>query len=257
MAIKDRCTSIAVCVALGALGFAPSTGCVGQPDPFDPGTSSADGAPVEGQPDAHNPPPPPSDGGVTPTADAYVPPSPPDAYVPPAQYPPGPYGTNEGSVIAELSWSGYVDSDADSDNDPFNESPTTISLRDYYVGFDPGARVILLNSSAGWCGACQEEAASLKQLDSSYRSRGARFIMAMFEDTNGSAADTNFAKTWGEWFDLAFPVVADPQDKLGPYYQDSSVPMNILIDASDMTIIDIHHGFDYYYTQQVLNTYCD
>jgi len=258
MARQDRCTSIAVCVALGALGIALSTGCVGQPDPFDPGTTTADGAPVEGQPDGNNPPPPTTDGGITPTADAYVPPPPPpDAYVPPAQYPSGPYGTSEGSVIANLSWTGYIDTDADADSDPFNESPTTISLQDFYHGFDPGARIILINASAGWCGACQEEASELKQLDSAFRSRGARFITALFEDSSSYPADTDFAKSWGEWYSLAFPVVADPQDKLSPYYQESSVPMNIMIDASDMTIIDIIHGFDYSYTQQVLNTYCD
>jgi thiol-disulfide isomerase/thioredoxin len=259
MAKKYRCTSFTVCVALVALGIALSFGCVGQPDPYyDPGTTTPDGAPVEGQPDANNPPPPPGpDGGVTPTPDAYVPPPPPDAYVPPVQYPPGPYGTNEGSVIANLTWTGYIDTDADGDSDPFNESPTTIKLEDFYVGFDPGARIIMINSSAGWCGACQDEAPSLVQLNTSHGPRGARFITALFEDTNSWPADTNFAKTWGEWYDLTFPTVADPDDLLGPYYEDSTVPMNILIDASDMTIIDIHHGFDYYYTKQILDNYCD
>lgn len=258
MAKKERRISVAVCVSLGALGFALNIGCVGQPDPYyDPGTNTADGAPVEGQPDANNPPTPTIDGGLTPVPDAYVPPPTPDAYVPPVEYPSGPYGTSEGAVIANLSWSGYADTDADSDDDPFNESPTTVSLQDYYVGFDPGARIILVNSSAGWCGSCQDEASSLRQLDASYRSRGARFVTALFEDSSSYPADTNFAKTWGQWYDLTFPVVADPEDKLGPYYEDSTVPMNILIDASDMSIIDIHHGFDYYYTQQILDTYCD
>jgi len=238
-------------VALMLLG---STACVGKvDDPGGPGLETADAAIVAqpdanilpGTPDANTPP-------VTPDAA----PLPPDA--PPAvTYPPGPYGNNVGSVIAPLSWQGYVDSDSDSDANPFNEAVTTVSLQDFYKGFDPGARIILINASAGWCSVCQDEASYLVDIDADYHSRGARIITALFQDTSGYSADTDFAKTWGEYFEETFAVVADPNDLMSPYYQEDSVPMNVYIDASTMTIVNIEHGFDDTNTRQIFESYVD
>jgi hypothetical protein len=252
--------------------------CVGTPKFDDPGDDDAGpgniDASVEPQPDADMSQP---DAEVSPP-DAYVPPPdadpladmtipdappvvipdaapPPDA--PPAvEYPPQPYGTSESSVIENLSWYGYVDSDADPDNNPFNEPVKLISLSDYYKVHDPKARVIIVNASAGWCSGCQEEAPYLVEFDAEFRAYGARFITALFHDSYYNPASTDFAKAWGEYYGSTFATVADPTDKLAPYYEDNTVPMNMAIDPSDMTIIDIHHGFDYDYMRQILETYC-
>ena len=244
MTRKPRLLVLALPVLFGA-------GCVGQIDGYDPPPGEADAGPA-GNPDASPPGPP----DATPPGppDAYVPPPPPDA-APPA-YPTGPYGYSVGSTIANLSWSGYVDG-ADSDSDPFNESARTFELEEYFVGTDPGARIIIINASAGWCGSCQEEMPELQGLHQSYRARGLRGVSALFEDTNGYAADEAFARTWGDTFNLSFATVADPSDTLAPYYQEDSVPMNLFVDASNMKIVDVFHGFDETHFRQVLDAYAD
>jgi hypothetical protein len=35
------------------------------------------------------------------------------------------------------------------------------------------------------------------------------------------------------------------------------VPTNVVIDATNMVIVDIHHGFEYYQMRQILEAYCD
>ncbi len=238
-----------------------ATGCVGQIDGYDPAgddddTSDTDASIQPGDPDAGTVIPGTPDAAVTPDPpDAYVPPPPPDAA--PLAYPAGPYGTSIGSTIANLSWTGYADTDADTDSDPFNESPRTFKLEEYFVGKDAGSRIIVINASAGWCSVCQDEAPSLESFYGSYGSRGLRIVTALFEDDGGSPADTSFAKAWGDYFNLGFPVMADPSDVLSPYYQENSVPMNIFVDASDMTIVDIVHGYDDNYFSQIINSYAD
>jgi thiol-disulfide isomerase/thioredoxin len=219
-------------------------GCVGQPDPYTGGGGDPNSHDASAQPDPRD--------GAPGTADAA--PRPPDA-TPQLYYPSGPYGNDEGDVIANLGWMGYIDSNADSDDDPFNEAEGMIMLEDFFVGNDPTAKVIMINSSAGWCGSCQTEAAALPGLRDQYYASGARFVTAMFEDASGSPSSVGYAKSWGEFFDLNFPTVADPQDLLGAYYQENAVPMNMFVDAETMTIIDIHHGYDGSYARQVLDAY--
>lgn len=239
-------------VALLLVGLMACVGKVDDPGGGGGGEDTMDAA-VASQPDAA-PIPNTPDAAPLPPPDAAPPP--PDA--PPAvTYPPGPYGNSEGDVIKALSWSGYVDSDADTDNDPFNEPVTTVSLEDFYQGFDPGARIILINASAGWCSVCQDEAQSLRNINTEYFSRGGRIITALFQDTNGYAADTDFAKTWGEYFELTSAVVADPNDLLSPYYLEDTVPLNIFVDASNMVIVEVHHGFDDSTTRQIFESYVD
>ncbi len=174
-----------------------------------------------------------------------------------ATYPTGPYGMYEGDILKPITWTGYVDSDSDSDNDPFNEPARTVSVADYFQGLAPDSRIILINSSSGTCAICQEEMPLLVQLDAEYRSRGAHFLTALNKNNEGEPAGTDFAREWGQWFDLGFATVADPDDKLAPFYEENSQPMNMFIDSATMEIIAVHHGFDENYVRQMLDAYVD
>jgi thiol-disulfide isomerase/thioredoxin len=238
-----------------ALAVLLCLGCVGKIDGYDPRPGNADAGPEIGDPDAGNLPGTPDAAFVPGDPDAYVPPPVPDAAPPP--YPSGPYGYNVGSTVSNLSWTGYIDSATDTDKDPFNEPSRTVTMEEFFVGTDPGARVIIVNASAGWCGSCQEEMPKLESLFSDYESRGLRIISALFENTSGSAADTAFARSWGESFSLSFATVADPSDTLAPYYTENAVPMNMIVDASTMKIVEVFHGFDEYYVRQIVDNYVD
>src|SRR5262245_27394145 len=99
-----RWLSFLLCASCGGGG---SETIDGSPPP--PVDASLDAAfPDAGAPDAGGP-------------DAAAPDGMPSADAGPLTYPPGPYGTDLGDVIANYMWMGYVDSAADADDDPFNE----------------------------------------------------------------------------------------------------------------------------------------
>jgi len=183
------------------------------------------GAPL---PDGGAPPPPP-DGGA---------PADPDAGPAPVTYPPGPYGTTVGSTISNRMWRGYMDTNADADQDPFNEPPHEITLADFYRGNDSRSRLLLIDQSAGWCGPCQEEAAVMATSAPRWMPRGIRFLTAMWQDLDGNPGSTDYAATWGHMFGLTTPVVADPDDLAGTEFGGNAIPFFILIDTSTMKIVD-------------------
>ena len=84
--------------------------------------------------DSGAPPPPKADSGTTPPPDTSPPPT--------LDYPAGPYGKTTGSVLPNLSWSGYRNGTG---------AWVTISLADYY---DPtgskGVRAVWLGLAAVW-----------------------------------------------------------------------------------------------------------
>ncbi len=176
---------------------------------------------------------------------------------PPRAYPAGPYGTATGRVIVNLAWQGFRDTGADADHDPFNEAAHTVSLEDYFVGRDPGSRLLIITSSAGWCAACQEEATHMPGMAAEWSPRGVRFLTAMLEDEAGRPCPIAFAREWGLDFDLTTDVVADPQALLDPYYSSNSIPFNLFIETDGMTIVRKMHGWDDDVAEGIFDAYAD
>lgn len=164
----------------------------------------------------------------------------------PARYVDGPFGNRKGDTMTDLGWDGFMDSDADEDDDPFNEPPRKIQMQNFFQGprGDMDAKVIMINLSAGWCGPCQQEAQVLSTMVPQYRDRGARFLTLMMEDAQGNPPPVDYAKQWGEQFSLVHATGVDPTSSTWVYRTDDAVPMNILVRASDMVILDVWHGFD-------------
>ncbi len=145
-----------------------------------------------------------------------------------SQYPAGPYGKTEGSVIANLEFQ-------KADGSPF-------SLRD--VQADEKNRVLLVTTTAGWCTACREEQPKLKQLHSEYAGRGLVIVAAMFEDNDFEKATLAHVQGWQEQYQLPFPVVLDANFQFGAYYDRQLTPMNMIVDVDTMEILQISTGFD-------------
>jgi thiol-disulfide isomerase/thioredoxin len=231
--------SVALAVNVGCFGTIPEDP-IDTDSPSDAGTALPVDARtiVPGEPDAAAPPP-----------------EPPDAAPLPAAYPAGPYGTRSGEVMENLSWMGYVDDDGDGSSS--DDTARSFAMEELFAGNDPGARIIMINSSAGWCGACQDEASHLAELHAEYHARGARIVTTLFETTSGAPATLEFARDWSESFGLPVPTVADPTDRMGAYYESSIVPMNMFVDPSTMQIVDVDHGFSTSYTRSVFDAYVD
>ena len=142
-------------------------------------------------------------------------------------YPTDGVGTVEGTTLENLSFT--------------NTDGTGFSL-EANVFADPTKKLLLLVTAAGWCTACREEQPALEALYQTYKDQGLEVVVAIFEDNNFGAVTTDFATSWKENYDLTFPVVADIDFKLGAYYDPSLTPMAMLVDVSQMEILNIQIG---------------
>ncbi len=142
-------------------------------------------------------------------------------------YPAGPIGKDVGKVIADLSF----------------EAPEggTYSLGDVFA--DEGSRLLLITSTAGWCGPCIEEQPKLAELHKEFGGEGLTILAAMFEDPNFKPATLQQVADWKERYKLPYRLVLDKEFLLGAYYN-RTPPMNMLVDVDTMKILLKLEGFD-------------
>lgn len=152
-----------------------------------------------------------------------------------ADYPEGPYGTDKGDLAANSTFRGW--------REPLTSEHTSatledISFSDYY---DPSGRtyeLLLVNSAALWCSVCQSEHRTLPEHYAEYSGRGLALVSALFQDEAANPADLNDLKAWVERFDVPYPMGLDPDFQLGVYATADSAPLNLLVDARSMQIIE-------------------
>ena len=153
------------------------------------------------------------------------------------QYPSGPYGITMGDVLSpSLSWQGYA---AGSSN------VTTIKASDYYdCDGSKGINALVLDESATWCGACQQEAMDLPaQISGQWGPDGVQFVTLMIEDANSQPATTQTALDWRNQFSLtSIAVVADPNFTFA-MNGTNGLPTNILVDPRTMKIVALTQGY--------------
>ena len=155
-------------------------------------------------------------------------------------YPGGPYGSEPGSTVENVCFRGARDPAVGLPG--LEQDLEAISLADYYTGQRPTARLILLNTSAVWCSACRIEHETLSEHARQYRDRGLVVLSALFQAQDRSPATFDDLKTWVKVFDTDFPIVLDPSYALGRYASAETAPLNLVIDAASMKILDKYIG---------------
>lgn len=162
----------------------------------------------------------------------------------PVTYPQGPFGTKLGATIENLAFYGWRDPSASSFE--LNRAET-IRLSDYY---NPGAagegiEYILLNVVASWCGVCRSEYTQLaqQQVYAALSPRGLQIMGVLYEDNNSDPSRLVDMLNWAQAFSVSFPFVNDPGFKTGRYFDRSATPMNMLIDARTMKIVQVGTGY--------------
>ena len=151
-------------------------------------------------------------------------------------YAAGPYGTEPGSVLRNACFRGFVAPDsasiAESELEP-------IALSDFH---DPqgtsGVRVLLLNTAALWCAACQIEHRTLPDQYRKLRPRGLELMTAIFQDERNEPAEFDDLKVWVDTFRTNFPIVLDPGYSFGLYASAETAPLNLVVDPKTMTILE-------------------
>ena len=155
-------------------------------------------------------------------------------------YPAGPYGVKKGSVIQDHTWEGWA---APSEVGYDEGKLEMISLGDYY---DPdgtkGYKAIVVNAAARWCSICKIEQADLRENRDEWGPKGVVFIEALFENVSGDPAEPSDLVVWGNTYGIDWILVLDPTNKLSAFFDPTSAPMNMIIDARTMEIRDIVTG---------------
>lgn len=151
-----------------------------------------------------------------------------------ADYPPGPYGDDAGTLAADRCFQGW--------RAPQKTAHTATALEDVSLGnfYDPdGSRyeILLLNTAAVWCAVCKTEHQTLPEHYAEYAPRGLAVLSALFQNNAGKPAELSDLKTWVEAYDVPFPMVLDPDYQLQDYASAETAPLNLVIDARTMRIM--------------------
>jgi hypothetical protein len=177
-----------------------------------------------------------------------VPTAPPGSAVgdfrPVAEYPAGPYGSTRGAVMADLAFLGW----SDPVRSRYDENRLEeVRLSDFHDPRGGRAELIVINASAVWCPACRSEMATIdsRGLADAYRESGVVLLGTLFEDARGAPATPRDLALWGNElsFRVEFPLVLDPGLKLGPYFAQSVTPLNLVVDARTMEILEVFMGY--------------
>jgi thiol-disulfide isomerase/thioredoxin len=155
----------------------------------------------------------------------------------PAQYPCGPYGLTQGTVIANLSLPGKRD--LNGDGSPVDDPPQTLQLSDYF--HNQAQRGVVLSLAAEWCVPCRNEQPTLLSLYDRYKS-SLGFLEAVVQDQLGNPAPSTIADNWATAYKIPFDIAGDPDKVLAPYYDVNSMPVQMVIRTRDMTIVLLHTG---------------
>lgn len=158
-----------------------------------------------------------------------------------ASYPCGPYGSDVGSVIANLELLGQRD---DNGNGSVTDDPVrAIHLADYHA--DPNVKVLVIATSAEWCAPCRQEQSELVALWKKYRDAGAgvAFLEAVIQKQDTTPADTTTVDQWAAYYHIPFDMASDPMLALSPYYDINLFPSTMVVRTSDMVIVAQNRGY--------------
>jgi hypothetical protein len=154
-------------------------------------------------------------------------------------YPEGPYGAEPGDIASDLCFQGWHRPDA------VEHDVDTLSSLSFGRYFDPtGDRyeLLLVNSAALWCAACQSEHEDLPDRHEEYAPRGLVILSALFQDQKGEPATVDDLTLWVETYATPFPMALDPDYQLGIYAPAGSAPLNLLLDARTLVILEKFTG---------------
>jgi hypothetical protein len=153
-------------------------------------------------------------------------------------YPAGPYGTEPGSVVRNACFRGFVAPEATALDESELEPVSLADFHDRAPDLETPVKVLLFNTAALWCVACQIEHQTLPQHYRELSPRGLQVVTAVFQDERYEPADFSDLKVWIETFRTNFPIVLDPGYSFGLYASAESAPLNLVVDPKTMTILD-------------------
>lgn len=154
-------------------------------------------------------------------------------------YPPPPYGTRVGDTVQNLCFDGW--------RDPKGQGYDTSKLDHICFGDfhdDATVRLLLVESCAVWCAACQFEYSgsgvsrpSLAERLAARQQEGFRVLGTIFQDGKFQPATPAVAAAWANQYSLDFPFTVDEKDQFSLFRSSAVAPFNLLLDTRTMKIV--------------------
>lgn len=168
-------------------------------------------------------------------------------------YPAGPYGTGVQATLEDFAFLGWRDPVASNYDVSKLEQ---VRLSEFY---NPDGRsdvkLIWINASAVWCSVCRAEMADIKNngVHAEFAPKGLQLIETLFEDNSSGPARPSDLHNWGSLpaHSIDFPLLLDPGFKLGAFFTSDATPLNMLVDARTMKVLDATMGYSSDYWQRV------
>jgi hypothetical protein len=90
-------------------------------------------------------------------------------------------------------------------------------------------------------------------VNAAFTPKGVQLIVTLFEDNDSGPATPMDLKRWGETpaHSIDFPLLLDPGFKLGAFFTSDATPLNLLVDATTMKVVDASMGYSADYWQRV------
>jgi hypothetical protein len=154
-------------------------------------------------------------------------------------YPDGPYGTEPGATAADLCFRGWAEPDSVAHD---ASTLTNLSFGSFYDPAGIRYELLLVNSAALWCSACQVEHDTLPDHYRELAPRGLAILSALFEDRQANPAGVADLALWVEVYGTPFPMALDPDYQLGAFAPNASAPLNLLVDTRTMRILEKFTG---------------
>jgi hypothetical protein len=166
-------------------------------------------------------------------------------------YPPGPYGYDVGSTIANYAFTGYA-----APKDAM-VGVGTVNLGAFYnpsgqgmypAGSPYGAgapmpKALFIHAAAVWSGPDNLQA---KQVTppalAMYGGCLAALDVLIYGPVPNQTATLADAQSWSTKHNISYPVVIDPANQLAPIFEMQAFPTDILLDTRTMTIVDVQTG---------------
>lgn len=159
-------------------------------------------------------------------------------------YPPGPYGYAQGTVIENINFLAKADPAGASGSADYAQLPLqALSLADLHN--DPSVKLIVLSGVAGWCGPCNQEQSEVPADQAKYEPMGVKFLEGMvqgYDEQSGAPATEADINKWALLHNLHVALGLDPEDKLHQYADIAAFPLNLMIRTSDMQIVYMQTG---------------
>lgn len=157
-------------------------------------------------------------------------------------YPSGPFGYAQGSVIQNIQFSGKIDPAGAAGTNPYTSLPMQpISLAQYYN--DPSVKFLYLSGVARWCAPCNDEQNEVSAAQTKYEPKGVRFLEAVIEGgTRGVPATETDIDLWQAVHQLHVGIAIDPTDAIHQYADIAAFPLNMIVRTSDMQIVYMATG---------------